>query len=60
MSIILNRARKRIVEVIIQTIVLPNMGWTGDGDEANEARIEIGEAMEAMLQDIDSHYQPHD
>tara|TARA_R110000824_G_scaffold134618_1_gene297596 strand:- start:446 stop:859 length:414 start_codon:yes stop_codon:yes gene_type:complete len=52
--------RRWIVGDIMSRIVLPNMGWRAQCDEALLAKREIGEAVEALVNDIDFHFQPDD
>ena len=41
--------RKSIVQDIMSKIVSPNMGWSSDSNQAYEARLEIGDAIEELL-----------
>lgn len=50
--------RKSIVQDIMSKIVSPNMGWSSDSNQAYEARLEIGDAIEELLNDIDYYFQP--
>ncbi|HIB77172.1 MAG TPA: hypothetical protein EYO58_06045 [Flavobacteriales bacterium] len=52
--------RRWIVGDIMARIVLPNMGWRAQSDEAVLARREIGEAVDGLVNDIDFHFQPDD
>jgi hypothetical protein len=45
------------VEDIMSRIVLPNMGWRAESSESTNARGEIGEAVEALLNDVDQYYK---
>ena len=44
-------------EDIMSRIVLPNMGWRANSNESIEARGEIGEAIEVLLNDVDRYYK---
>tara|TARA_R110000851_G_scaffold168524_1_gene314376 strand:+ start:1413 stop:1826 length:414 start_codon:yes stop_codon:yes gene_type:complete len=53
----LSQIRTWAVEDIMSRIVLPNMGWRANSNESIEARGEIGEAIEVLLNDVDRYYK---
>jgi hypothetical protein len=52
--------RRWIVSDIMTRIVLPNMGWRAQCDDALQAKREISEAVDTLVNDIDFHFQPDD